>query len=459
MLAQITVLVYYYALLFLDGDGVEYFVAFPTNVAPTHPARTINLQLFVSTRESEEIQFSVETLRGFNFNGVVNISTAVAIDLPDSFEILSSSERDKGIRISAGDKQIAVYGLSYTLGSSAVFSALPCSGQNISEYEYYGITYEDGTQGFSELLFVACEDDTRVHIGSEVISLNQMETYLYTAERDLTGTRVVSDKPISFFSGHQCNNIPPGVSACDHILEQLPNTAQWGRKYLSASLHTRTSDDIYSVVSYSPGTNVTFACSGQSLVTLTQFANNHERVVVPNDNFCVIESNNPILVVQYASGQNADGIFGDPFMMTLPSIEQYSNNFAVIIPSHYPGSVIVIYVPPKYYQPEGIFVDEISQSNANWTGIHCANRTVCGYSAYVRVEAGQHSVYHNNAVARIGVSVYGFTNFNGIGYLAVGARKSLAIQGNRAIMVTNIIKCFTVIGRGIGYLTSIFFLF
>ena len=422
---------------YLDGEGVEYFVAFPTNLP-----RTINLQLFVSTRESEPIPFSVDTLQGFSFSGVVDISTAVTIDLPDSFQILSTSERDKGIRISAGDKQIAVYGLSYLSVSSAAFSALPCARQNISEYEYYGVTYEDGPQGFSELLFVACEDDTTVRLGSEVIPLNQMETYLYTAESDLTGMRVVSDKPISFFSGHQCNRIPPGVSACDHILEQLPNTALWGRRYLSASLHTRTSDDIYSVVSYSPGTIVTFACSGQSLSTFTQFANNHETVVVPNNTFCAIESNNPILVVQYASGQTSDGILGDPFMMTLPSIAHYSNNFAVIVPSEFPSSVIAIYVPPEYYQPEGIFVDEISQSNATWTSIHCANQAICGYSAYVSVVAGEHSVYHNNAYARIGVSVYGFVHADGIGYLAVGAPKSLAIQGNTVSMMTDVIKYF-----------------
>ena len=386
--------------------------------------------LFVSTKESEPVPFTVETLRGFNFSGVVDSSTAVTIEVPASFEvIINSTERDKGIRISAGDKQIAVYGLSSRYASSGAFSALLCSRQNVSEYEYYGVTYEDGPYGFSELLFVACEDDTTVRFGSEVITLNQMETYLYTAERGMTGMRVVSDKPISFFSGHQCNNIPDVVGACDHILEQLPNTALWGKRFLSASLHGRSSTDIYSVVSYSPGTNVTFSCTGQSLVTLSEFADNHETVVVPNNAFCAIESNNPILVVQYASGFWADGIVGDPFMMTLPSIKQYSNNFAIIVPSQFPSSVVALYVPPEYYQPERIFVNDISQINADWSTIHCANQTVCGYSAYVSVGAGQHSVYHDYVYARIGVSVYGFGLYEGIGYLGVGAPKSVPLQG------------------------------
>ena len=200
------------------------------------------MQLFVSTRESEPVPFTVETLRGFNFSGVVDSSTSVTIEMPASLEVQMTSDgkSNKGIRISAGDKQIAVYGLSHVPDSSATFSALPCSRQSVSEYEYYGVTYVS-VRTYSVLLFVACEDDTTVRFGSEVITLNQMETYLYTAERGLTGMRVVSDKPISFFSGHRCNHIPTGVPACDQILEQLPNTALWGKRFLSASLHTRNS--------------------------------------------------------------------------------------------------------------------------------------------------------------------------------------------------------------------------
>ena len=58
--------------------------------------------------------------------------------------------------------------------------------QNVNEYVYYGVTYNDPSQ----LLFVACEDGTQVKVGSEVINLNEMEMYLYTNGSDLTGVRV-----------------------------------------------------------------------------------------------------------------------------------------------------------------------------------------------------------------------------------------------------------------------------
>ena len=84
-------------------------------------------------------------------------------------------------------------------------------------------------------------------------------------------------------------------------------------------------------------------------------------------------------------------------------------------------------------------MDEASQINADWTSILCANETVCGYSAYVSVGAGQHSVYHTNACARIGVTVYGFIDFDGIGYLAMGGPKSLAIPGNTATVLSEVL--------------------
>ena len=409
--------------LSVDEDDAEYFViAFSRASLP-------ELQLFVTTMESEPVPFSVETLRGFNFSGVVNISTAVTIDLPDSFHVMSSSERDKGIRVSAGDKHIAVYGLTYRYSSAGAFSALPCSIQNISEYEYYGASYE--YYSGSQVLFVACEDNTTVRIGSEVIRLNQMETYLYAAPySDIAGRRVVSDKPISFFSGHRSTLIPPGRGYTDQIVEQLPNTALWGKHFLSAALHGRTTNNIYGIVSSSPETTVTFACTGSNLVTFNQSANDHEIVKIPNNAFCAIESNNPILMVQYGSGgQPGTDDVGDSFMMTLPSTEQYSNNYAVIVPSQFPVSVVAIYVPPQYFQPEKIFVNEINQRDANWTTIPCANQTTCGYAAYVSVGAGEHSVYHYNPYARIGVSVYGFERVAGYGYPAVGAQRSVPIQG------------------------------
>ena len=63
---------------------------------------------------------------------------------------------------------------------------------------------------------------------------------------------------------------------------------------------------------------------------------------------------------------------------------------------------------PQYYQPEQILVDGVSQENANWAPVHCANGSVCGYCAYVTLEPGDHHVWHSDSCAKISVLMYGY---------------------------------------------------
>ena len=106
--------------------------------------------------------------------------------------------------------------------------------QRLSEYIYYGFTYADTSERESQLLIVACEDNTTINVGFQTILLNKMETYLLQSTGDLTGAVAVSNNPISFFSGHQCTNVPTNVTYCDHLIQQLPDTSTWGTHFLSA---------------------------------------------------------------------------------------------------------------------------------------------------------------------------------------------------------------------------------
>ena len=133
------------------------------------------------------------------------------------------------------------------------------------------------------------------------------------------------------------------------------------------------------------------------------------------NSFCVIESNNPLLVVEFGLGNGYDGI-GDPFMMMIPPIEQYSNAYVFNVLPEFSSNYITIFVSPEHFEPEKIFVDDMNQEGANWTTIYCTDRTVCGYSAYASLEAGEHRLYHSGTSAMIGVVTYGFNTYNSYGY-------------------------------------------
>ena len=135
----------------------------------------------------------------------------------------------------------------------------------------------------------------------------------------------------------------------------------------------------------------------------------------PNS-FCNIESSAPVLVTQFALGIVADGITGDPFMMMIPPVEQYSNNYVFNIPSRFNTNYITIYVSTRYYQPNKTLLVSASLLTSTWTEIYCSSGRICGYITRVALSAGDHTLLHVDSDARIGISIYGFAKDNSYGY-------------------------------------------
>ena len=220
------------------------------------------------------------------------------------------------------------------------------------------------------------------------------------------------------FSGHECTFIPGNFGSCDQIIAQLPNTATWGTRFLTASLAGRNTDDIYRILTSQPSTIVTVTCSTklQSDVKKLSSAGDWKTIVIEGNSssYCAIESNKPLLVVQFALSYQIDNT-GDPFMMIIPAIEQYSNEYTIFMPPEFSEQFVSLYVTPEFYQPDMIYIDDVSQEGADWAAINCTNTTICGYSTYAELPVGTHQLYHADFRATIGVSVYGFNQTNSYG--------------------------------------------
>ena len=376
------------------------------------------LQLFVSTPEPNPVNFSVSTQTGFSFNGTATRQSTTTVILPSTLQVQSNTERNKGIYIKADQsKRILVYGLNYQEFTSDAFLALPCDRYAVNQYEYYALTYHGVSFAPSTILIVACEDNTTITTPSATVELNRQQTYLIREFRDLSGTKVVSTKPISFFPGHECTFIPIGIQACDHLTEQVPPTNTWGSSFLGASFLEKSSGAIYRVLTAHNSTNVTVNCTTMtqpSTYTLSA-AGSWQEFQVPANSFCSIESNNPVLVMEYAQGFDLDNV-GDPLMTMIPPVEQYSNNYVLNVLPEFGTNYLNIYVAPEYFQPGRIFVDNSSLITANWTAVYCSTATLCGYITRQNLAAGEHSLYHRDAAARVGVSAYGFNRANSYGY-------------------------------------------
>ena len=400
----------------LESSANEFFLGFATNYrGQGFPEE---LSIFVTTAESEPVAFAISAV-GFSFTGIAMSDSSVKVAIPTTLQVaIGNNDRNKGIRVKAeGDRTIVVYGLSYQEFTSDAFLALPCSNLAVDEYEYFAVSYSNGP-GSSLILIVACENNTLVTTPTESFVLQQQQTYQIDSLVDLTGTRVVSNKPISVFGAHQCAYIPVSARACDHLTEQIPPTVTWGTRFLVASLLGRESGERIRVIS---SRGATFALNCTSFTSPRDYSlpnpGDWEEFEIQADDFCSIESSSPIYVSQYASGSTADNRLGDPFAMMIPPIEQYSNNYVLQALPEFEGNYLTIYVALEYFQPESIFVDSSNVDASQWITVNCAlSEAVCGYITRVNVTSGEHRLYHEDSSARVGVSAYGFNEANSYGY-------------------------------------------
>ncbi len=365
--------------------------------------------LFITNPESSAVNFTIAPI---NISGNVSTSSTRA-NIPSSFEVFSVNERNKGILVEA-DGNINVYGLSFHQHTTDAYLALPCSKMAVDEYEYYGISYDTISSRPSVILLVACENETVVKFDSSTIILNSMETYQIESDNDLTGTRITSSKPLSVFSGSDCANVPQGVRACDHLVEQVPPTVTWGSKFLVASLEGRFSGERIRVLSARAAT-VSVNCN--TVVSVSEFqlqsGGSFREFEILINSFCSIESTSPVLVAQYAYGERSDGM-GGPFMMIITPIEQFTNNYFGEAVPLFLSNYVTVYVSSEFFQTAQIVLD--NSIVTGWRNVVCSSGEICGHISRTSVSTGAHSISHQNSSAVLGVSVYGFGSSSSYGY-------------------------------------------
>ena len=389
----------------------EYLIAFGKNFKGSH-----NLSLFISSTEPGPVAFKIETLRGFNYTGFATKTGTLKVDIPITYEVRSASERDKGIRVIAETQSgIVVNGLNDGGGSIDAFTALSCDQLPVDEYEYYGLSYYGVHTNLSYFVIVGCQDNTMLQIDSDTIGLNKMETYLWE-NVGLTGTRVTSNKPLAVFVGSHCSFVPHTKYACDHLIEQVPPTALWGKIFMSASFAGRSSGELYRTVASKSSTSVRVNCNriNETIYNLVS-AGSWQEFMTPPMSYCSITSNKPILVMQFTLGGILDGI-GDPSMIMIVPNKRHKQQYVFNVFPGFTHNYISVFVTPEHYRPQNIFIDNATLVSSTWNTVYCSMTEVCGYVTYANVTPGAHQLYHTDHLSRVGLLVYGFYRYGSYGY-------------------------------------------
>ena len=432
---------------------------------------------------------------GFPLTSTVSYGEVKIIDFPGNIAPTSTAagvnglERSKGIRIHTEDeKRVSVQGFNDDFRTSDGFAAFSCDGMRtplFNRYEYVILSANqrrslDSLPRKSLMLIVPCEDRTILSIEpSQSLTLSELgdlqspppvpfiqpsmtttfranagQTLLFTHTNDLSGTIIRASKPISVFSGHECGNIPIDRTACDHMVEQMPPGLTLGRVYFVVPFAGRVSGDLIRVATLMDGTQVTVTCTtsledtpevlepveGDSIINrgeVLDFMTPGNQANRPDyqQSYCCIDSNEPVLVVQYGTGYTTDsGLLGkstsaeagDPFMSVVPPVTQYMNNYTLSsvegVAGPFPFRFINIAIAAELFDNSAAARRQIKMNGSTVTPIdgyipfYCSNNGICGYGAQVEVPSGVVTVYHERSSYAIMVSNYAYQQQNSYGF-------------------------------------------
>ena len=66
-----------------------------------------------------------------------------------------------------------------------------------------------------------------------------------TSGGDISGTIVEADKKVAVWGGSECENVPSGVTFCDHLEEQTLPLNYWGQYYVGAHAPIRGNENFH----------------------------------------------------------------------------------------------------------------------------------------------------------------------------------------------------------------------
>ena len=210
-------------------------------------------------------------------------------------------------------------------------------------------------------------------------------TVVAIAAGDVSGSRVISDKPIAFFAGHDCGSSSQ-VTECTHTVQQIPPTETWGFKFFLVPLAIGSADG-YRILASKSNTNCTLTCTNTSLST-TFALNNAGNIINFNlsAGYCSMECKYAVLLFQFSLDGDARR---SPFTAMVTPVGQYSNHYDIVVSDNANNDSnrqVVIdawmnVVIPSNFDPAQLTFDNGKLVCINFTSINCRNQKFCGQVA------------------------------------------------------------------------------
>ncbi|CAG2188902.1 unnamed protein product [Mytilus edulis] len=214
---------------------------------------------------------------------------------------------------------------------------------------------------------------------------------------DLSGTLVTASKPVIVVSGNRCNfavadNIRVGY--CQPFIESVLPTNQLDYIFITPHLSKRLNNTVR--IQAVNSTKLTIKIENRK-ISKTLNARDYWDFYYNTTAF--IFASEDILVMSYPHGLNEHK--GDPFMMTIPGVNQYLYEYDFVVPTGF-DSFISITV-----QSDAVDGFMLDRNSSNIKSLFCLSEGMNHFSTFsLPISAGYHHIDHKKKV-RFGLWVYG----------------------------------------------------
>ena len=435
-------------------EGTEFWFAF---MESRNSHENHYVEITVTARETTNFTIKIgKDAVPFNNTYTVNSNSSTQVKIPwEMVEAVGSEQiQDVGIHLES-EKPVNVYALNWDTNSADVAVIYPVESLG---KEYFAMCYYPdidmnnpltGNGKNSEFLIVASQDSTIVDITPSKVTdqnrpkdstftvvLNKGEVYQVQSENevgsdqqgqgDLTGSHIIANKPVAFFSGSLSTRVPVGECCWDHLYEQIPPIHSWGREYFAVPLKSREQDR-YRIMAAEDSTTVYVTGRTPFVLNRGQF----EELVFFYHDPKRIFSDKPILVAQFSQSRNVDREFtggnGDPFMIILSSTTQSKNDVTFVA---YNSNQI-----QKYYVNIVTLTEEVKNIRFNGSPITGEFKPFpeSKYSfAQKEISPGTHQIFNTDKDRGFLAYVYGYGGVESYGY-GVGFNLDLVLDLGESI--------------------------
>ena len=400
----------------------------------------------------EPVQFTILSASsyGFSYTGTTSISSPNLVSIPSNLQVRETtySYRNVGLYVkSISDVPISIVLIGHISSPRSTYLALPCiEYHSQEEYVYYGISAEsDQSSRYGQILLVGCMNNTIVTItptqnvqlpqdpqqqnsplinitagSSHTLMLHSLQTLLIaTRYVDLTGTKVVSNKPLTVVGGHDCAQVPNPYRDCDPMSMQVTPTFTWGNHFLLTPLESRIVGQRYKLLTSQNDTDVIISCPQNLTKYKIEFPGNMLIIDTNFSSFCDVTCSYPCYIagLSFSRDYPISGPDGDPFLMTVPPTSQYPHSVTFTTLPEMPTNHYSVAIPADFYYNGTILINGVLTETTNWSPIYLENGKISGYG-YNSSANGTYTISHSHSDGGIYVSVYGFFDYGGYGYLA-----------------------------------------